>query len=210
MKMDELCEIGNRLRDSDYKTISTDSLIQYLKRMTNTIGKGTIKQYMVALRDEGYIKVSGPGAWEIVKKPTIKKEQNKTLTPEEQTIFTNMANARIIKPEEQDAAFKNKQRTEQQRTLDDGERERYAAIDRMRHKTQKKKLEAYPQGLNILWLDAFEYHVLCDDCYVKEEHGSVRGNISIDDILAQNPTLCEYCGKRLQVKKEEDEDEDKI
>ena len=54
--MNQIQEIGEALRKSDIKIISTESLYTLVMRETATIGKKPLRRYLEVLKQLGYIK----------------------------------------------------------------------------------------------------------------------------------------------------------
>ena len=67
VKSDVILEIGERLRKSDVKELSTTQLSELLSKATGSMGKNTIKNYIRILKREGYIRFNYDGYWEVVR-----------------------------------------------------------------------------------------------------------------------------------------------
>ena len=67
VKANTIIEIGERLRKSDIKELSTTQLSELLSKATGSMGKNTIKNYIQILKREGYIRFNYEGYWEIVR-----------------------------------------------------------------------------------------------------------------------------------------------
>lgn len=67
MNYDVLLQIGRRLQKSEIDHLSTSELYQLLQKATGTLGQDTLKHYAKILKDEGFIKFTSDGLWEILK-----------------------------------------------------------------------------------------------------------------------------------------------
>lgn len=64
MRYSKLMELGERLKESNVKRISTKDLSLLIMKATGVIRPETIKRYMTLLKEAGYIKFKD-GAWEV-------------------------------------------------------------------------------------------------------------------------------------------------
>lgn len=67
MNYDILLQIGRRLQKSEIDNLSTSELYQILQKATETLGQDTLRHYAKILKDEGFIKFTSDGLWEILR-----------------------------------------------------------------------------------------------------------------------------------------------
>lgn len=197
VKSDEIREIGERLRTSDIKTISTTEFFTLLRKATNTSGMDVLKGYLRMLRDDGYVRFTNTGQWEIIhdapkkEKPIVEKKDQPIQTEDElEQKLKEIKTAKILNPMEETrriAFEKDEQKRKQQiyqlvATLESAKKE-----EQISEKT----------GIFVLWTDAYEYHVVCAECY-REAKNTRKGKGLLADILAFKPKVCEYCGAKLE------------
>ena len=198
MRSNEIRQIGDRLRQAGLETISTGDLMTVLRRATNTMGTEELKKYMAILKDDGYIRFTPHGYWDIV--PEIKKERKEISPPPIETVdeldkkIDEVKTAKIINPMEEHNKLvieRDERKYRQQLQL---------LIKQLEQETKKAKAEAmHKGGIFVIWIDLYEYHVVCETCY--NESGikyNRTGNASLSDILARKPKVCEYCGAKLE------------
>jgi len=63
----EILEAGEKLRNSDIKTISTAGLYKYMRNITGSHIDKTIKHYLILLKNANYIKHNGGETWDIIR-----------------------------------------------------------------------------------------------------------------------------------------------
>lgn len=61
-----IMDAGEKLRNSDIKTISTPSLFQFMRDVTGSHRTETIKHYLILLKNAEYIRHNG-GTWDIIR-----------------------------------------------------------------------------------------------------------------------------------------------
>ena len=66
VKYREIIKVGEDLRESDLKVVSTVKLYDILTKATKSHGRGTLIHYLKILKKEGYIKSTING-WEIIR-----------------------------------------------------------------------------------------------------------------------------------------------
>jgi len=201
MKSHEIQEIGQRLRTSEIKTISTTEFFNLLRKATDTMGAKQLKNYLRMLKDDGYVRFTSAGVWEIIheeakKEKTIIEKKDKPIKTKEELDkqLQTITKAKIIKPmDEQSKMTLIKDESKYKRQI-------YQLVDDLEEERKERhNAEAQQKGIRVLWIDPYEYHVVCEGCYKQspELHGR-KGRVSIDDILAFKPTICEYCGAKLE------------
>jgi len=206
MRYNEVIELGNRLRESDIKTISTEILYQLLGKASNVMTPKILKRYLKILRDAGYVAFNSKGVWEVVRGGgdvmTWKYNRDKPIeTVQELNQCIEVVKA--AKPTINDGRKRSQMVRDEARY----ERQKHQVVEMLEETLREEKATSNKEkGVNVIWVDPYEYHVICGDCYQEEMIGRTnnKGKISLEEILALNPTKCEYCGELLVEKKEEE------
>lgn len=202
MKSSDIQEIGKKLRESDIKTMSTAVFLNMLRKATNVTGEKPLKNYLRILRDDGYVRFTNTGVWEIIREEEINVKTNSVKdkpieTKEElETKIQEIKQAKIINPMKEKKFVEQKPDEEQRRM------QRIQLVEQLKERADEEKRakrHRESKGTNILWTDPYEYHVVCDECYQQSpELHRLKGRVPIDEILAYNPKVCEYCGAKLE------------
>lgn len=196
MRYNVILEVGDKLRQSDIETISTNNLMNLLQKSTRVLGVEERRKYMTVLRDEGYIRFNR-GVWEIIRPE--KKEVNVNfnvdqLIKTEEELDKKIEEIKKAKPiNPMDEHSRTEQISEQKR-----KQQRYALAEKLQAEARGKKGAMHKGDLYVLWVDPYEYHCICKECYdARPELHNLRGKTPIEDILAYNPKICEYCGREF-------------
>jgi len=199
MKNNELQELGERLRASDIKTISTTDFFKLLRKATNTMGEKQLKNYLRMLRDDGYVRFSSMGVWEVIHE---EKKEKLIIEKKDKPIQTNkqldqqlqaVKKATILNPmDERNKMVLIKDEKQYKQQI-------YQLVDKLEDEKERHNHVSKQKGIRILWADPFEYHIVCEACYQQspELHGRT-GRVPMEQILAYKPTVCEYCGAKLE------------
>jgi hypothetical protein len=198
MKNNELIEFGEILRKSNVTTITVGDLLTLLRRKTNVFGMEQLKNYIKILRDDKYIRFTPDGLWEVIreeKKPIVIDEKDiplKTVEKLDEKI-QEFKEAKIVYP-----------MNEKRKVVSEKDEQKYKqqikyVLDKLEKESKQKKKEAMTKnGIYIIWIDSFEYVLICHSCFegVPKAARYVKGRTPIEEILSNNVIKnCEYCGR---------------
>ena len=66
VRYDAIIQVGYKLRHSDIKKLTITQLFSTLRKATNVHHNKTLKHYVMILKDEGFIRFTNDGRWEVI------------------------------------------------------------------------------------------------------------------------------------------------
>lgn len=179
-----IMEIGEELQKKNIKSITTDDLYKILRILTNSIHDKTIKVYIKLLKKAGFIQFKKYNWIIIDNKTRIENIKNEADTQAQQ-----LKKSKILKPKDDIKSVVIETHNKEQEIKD--------LVNKLENKLlETKKEEMETKGIYVIWVDQYEYHVVCKQCY-NNNPNKYEGKLSLDEILYYNPKNCEYCGAGL-------------